>query len=107
MKDDDGGDALAWLAIVLLGLILLLTAGILAAVVGTLLGWLANEARKRYLSGLAEERFAETIRSKGLTIPPDQALQMLFAGGIEFPENGGVDEFDLVAGASLGMGMRR
>jgi len=104
---DDSSDALAWLAIVLLGLALLLTAGILAAAVGTLLGWLANEARKQYLGGLARERFAETIHSNGLTVPQDQALQMLFAGGIEFPEDGGMDEFDLVAGASLGMGIAR
>lgn len=104
---DDGGDALAGFVIVLLVLTLLVTVSLLAAVVGAVVGWLAYEARKRYLSGLAEERFAEVIQSKGLTVPPDQALSILFAGGIEFPETGGMDEFDLVAGAAMGVGLRR
>lgn len=107
MKDQDGSAALALLAILVIGLALLIFVSLAAAIVWWIGAALAREARRRWLRRESGERYDQAVFQNGLTIEPDDGLQIAVAGGLEFPKTGGNDALDMAAGVSVGLGFAR
>ncbi len=99
---DDGGEAIAWLGILLVGLALLALVGVGVAIFWWISASLAKEARRRSLEKRAGEEYDYTVQQQGLTLPIDDSMDMLFAGGLDFKPSGGLDNIDVVAYATGG-----
>ena len=99
---DDGSEAIAWFAIIIVGLGLLVFVGAVYAIAWVVLASIAKEARKKRLMATAGENYDNTIGEEGLTIPPDDAADVLFAGGLDLKPTGGLDAFDVLVYATGG-----
>lgn len=97
---NDGGEAFAWLAIVIVGLGLLLVIGAVYAIAWIIFAAIAREARRQRLMAKAGEDFDYTLGQEGLTIPPEDAADVLFAGGLDLKPTGGLDAFDVLVYAA-------
>ena len=98
-KGDDGAEAFALVAIVLIVVAVLVAVAIgwaIGLVIAALAAAVAREARRRRFVQRAGAEFDHTLQQKGLTLPIEDSINPLYVGGLDFKENAGVDAFDVL-----------
>lgn len=100
--NNDGSEAIAWIAILVIGLAIFAIAGIVWAIVWWVAAAAAKEAKRRFVEKRAGEDFDHAMTQKGYTLPGEDLVDMLFDGGMEFSSDGGLDAFDVLVYATGG-----